>query len=107
MDDFTGFCGHSIDESSGTVTVDWKGLAHSFIAMVELADKNNMSLKATKTFFGSSRAEYWGHTLDKDGHRTAIHNLSPIRKLIALTNVSELRRRVLGLLVQYKDAIPR
>jgi len=38
-DDFTGFCGHSVDESSRKVTVDWKGLARSFIAMVELADK--------------------------------------------------------------------
>ena len=38
-DDFTGFCGHSVDESSGKVTVDWEGLARSFIAMVELADK--------------------------------------------------------------------
>jgi len=65
-----------------------------------------MPLKATKTFFGSASAEYWGHALEKDGHRAAIHNLSPIRKLVASTDVSELRR-VLGLLVQHKDAIPR
>lgn len=87
-DDFTGFCGHSVDESSGEVTVDWKGLAHSFIAMVELADKSNMSLKATKTFFGSTSTKYWGHTLKKDGHRATIHNLFPIRKLVVPTNVS-------------------
>jgi hypothetical protein len=71
--------------------VDYWGLAKSFIALIEMANKNNMSMKASKTFFGSPDAEFWGHTLDKDGHRAAIHNLEPIRIMVAPSNVSELR----------------
>ena len=64
-----------------------------------------MSMKASKRFFGSPDAEFWGHTLNKDGHHAAIHNLEPIRTMVAPSNVSELRR-VLGLMVQHKEAIP-
>ena len=103
-DDFTGFADH-VMRVDGTVEIDWWGLAKSFVAMVEMADKNNMSLKASKTFFGSPEADFWGHTLDKDGHRAAIHNLDPIAKMVAPNDVSELRR-VLGLMVQHKDGIP-
>ena len=103
-DDFTGFANH-VERDDGTVEIDWMGLANSFIAMVEMANKNDMSLKASKTFFGAPEADFWGHTLDKDGHRAAIHNLDPIRKMVAPENISELRR-VLGLMVQHKDSIP-
>ena len=64
-----------------------------------------MSLKASKTFFGSPEADFWDHTMGKDDHRAAIHNLYPISKMVAPTDVSELRR-VLGLMVQHKDSIP-
>lgn len=57
--------------------------------MVEMADKNDMSLKASKTFFGGPKADFWGHTMDKDGHRAGIHNLDPISKMVAPTDVSE------------------
>ena len=73
--------------------------------MVEMADKNNISLRASKTFFGSPEADFWGHGTDKDGHRAAINNLDPISKMVAPTDVSELCR-VLGLMVQHKDSIP-
>ena len=55
--------------------------------------------------FGNPTADFWGHTLDKDGHRAAIHNLEPIKNLIAPVDVPELRR-VLGLMIQHKDHIP-
>ena len=42
--------------------------------------------------------------MDKDGHRAAIHNLEPIRTMVAPSNVSGLRR-VLDLMVQHMDAI--
>ena len=42
--------------------------------------------------------------MDKSGHRAAIHNLDPISKMVAPSDVSELRR-VLGLMVQHKDSI--
>ena len=103
-DDFTGFADH-VTRDDGTVEIDWMKLAKSFIAMIEMADKNDMSLKASKTFFGSPEADFWGHTLDKDGHRAAIHNLDPIQKMVPPENISELRR-VLGLMVQHKDSIP-
>ena len=96
-DDFTGFADHTYD-ASGKPVIDYWGLAKSFIALIEMANKNNMSMKASKTFFGSPDAEFWGHTLNKDGHRAAIHNLEPIRSMVAPSNVSELRR-VLGLMV--------
>ena len=41
-DDFTGFADHT--DIDGVVTIDWWGLAKSFIDMVKMADKNNMSL---------------------------------------------------------------
>ena len=77
-DDFTGFADHKIVD--GKVEVDWWGLAKSFIAMVKMADRNNMSLKASKTCFGQPEADFWGHTLSKDGHRSALHNLAPIKR---------------------------
>ena len=64
-----------------------------------------MSLKASKTFFGSPKADFWGHTMDKDGQRAATHNLDIISKMVAPSHVSELRR-VLGFMVQHKDSIP-
>ena len=57
------------------------GLATSFIEMLELADEYNMSLKAEKTHFGSPSAEFWGHTLTKDGSQMAEHNISPIARI--------------------------
>ena len=42
--------------------------------------------------------------MDKDGHHAAIHNLEPIRTMVAPSNISELWR-VLGLMVQHNDAI--
>ena len=73
--------------------------------MVEMADKNNMSLKASKTCFGQPEADFWRHTLSKDGHRSALHNLVSIKKMVAPVDASDLRR-VLGLMVQHKDNIP-
>ena len=61
--------------------------------------------KTSKTFFGSPEADFRGHTMDKNGHRAAIHNLELISKMVAPTDVSELRR-VLGLMVQHKDSVP-
>ena len=51
-DGFTGFADH-VHTSDGEVEIDWWSLAKSFIAMVEMADKNNILLKTFKTFFGS------------------------------------------------------
>ena len=62
--------------------------------MVEMAEKIRCRLRheAFKTFFGSPEADFWGHTIDKDGYRAAIHNLDPISKIVAPgTDVSELR----------------
>ena len=81
-DDFTGFADHSYDASEKPVINFW-GLATSFVAFIAMADKNNMSMKASKTFFDSLDAEFWGHILDKNGHRAAIHHLEPIRNMVA------------------------
>ena len=60
-DDFTGFADHK--DMDGVVTIDWWGLAQSFIAMVELADKNNMSLKGIKNILRFPRSGFLGpHT---------------------------------------------
>ena len=55
-DNFTGFADHKIVE--GKVEVDWWYLAKSFVAMVEMVDKNNMSSKASKTCFGQPKAGF-------------------------------------------------
>ena len=102
-DDFSGF---SEDyEVDGEMVPDWDKLADDFIEMLELADRNNMSLKASKTIFGAKECMFFGYILDKDGKRAAGHNLCPIRKMVAPENKSELRR-VLGLCIQHKDAVP-
>ena len=102
-DDFSGF---SEDETiDGERVPDWDKLADDFIEMLELALKNNMSLKASKTSFGEKEAMFFGHILDKDGSHAAEHNMTPIEKMVAPEDKSELRR-VLGLAVQHKDAVP-
>ena len=77
-DDFTSFADHKIVD--GKVEVGWWGLPKSFVAMIEMASKNDMSVKASKTCFEFPRADFWGHTLSKDGHCSAIHNLAPSRR---------------------------
>ena len=73
--------------------------------MVEMVNKNTMSLKASKTCFRQPGADFWGHALSKDGHCSALYNLTPIKEMVAPSDVSELRH-VLGLIVQHKDNIP-
>ena len=55
-DDFSGFSEDlTID---GEKEPDWNKLADDFIEMLEMALKNNMSLKASKTSFGEKEAMY-------------------------------------------------
>ena len=103
MDDFTGYCDF-INSKDGQTVTDWEGLLQSFKEMVELADKNNMSLKPSKTCFGTREVEFYGRVINKEGVRHAEHNLAPIERMCPPTDISELRR-VLGLCVQHKDAI--
>ena len=49
-DDFTGYC--SFVDDGKKQAPDWEGLLQSFREHVEMADKNNMSFKASKTCFG-------------------------------------------------------
>ena len=102
--DFTGFADH-FTADDGRVVIDWDGLADSFIDHVKMTSKRNMSLKPSKTFFGSPKCDFFGHELDKDGWRSADHKLAPIGRCIAPSDIHELRR-VMGLFVQHKDAIP-
>ena len=101
-DDFTGFC--DMIDNDGAQKIDWRGLAASFIEHLEMADKNNMSFKASKTCFGTNEVEFYGRTINAEGVRYADHNLAPIERMVAPTDQSQLRR-VLGLVVQHKDAI--
>ena len=71
-----------------------------------MAHAENMSFKAKKTVFGAPSAEFWGQTLDVEGSRQADHNMAPLERMVAPKDQSELRR-VLGVLVQHKDAIDR
>ena len=70
-----------------------------------MADKCNYSLKGKKTFFGYPEAKFWGNVVDKDGSRSAEHNLSPIEHMSAPSNLKQLQR-VLDLLNQHKNQIP-
>ena len=102
MDDFTGFT--NFIEVDGKQVTDWKGLVQSFREHVEMADKNNMSLKPSKTCFGVREVEFYGRVINKDGVRHADHNLTPIERMVPPMDISELRR-ILGLCVQHKDSI--
>ena len=64
-DDFLGFADHSTVD--GEDIIDWDGLADSFIGFLEMADKNNMPIKASKTCFGFPKAEFFGYILDENG----------------------------------------
>ena len=103
-DDFTGYCA-SIDNGSSQEP-DWEGLLQSFKEHVLMADKNNMSLKASKTCFGVLEVEFYGRTISSEGVRHAPHNLEPLKKMTAPSDISGLRR-VLGVCVQHKDAIEK
>ena len=101
-DDFTGYCGF-VDDGK-TQVPDWKGLLQSFKEHLEMADKNNMSFKATKTCFGTKTVEFYGRTISCDGVCHAPHNLEPLKTMTAPQDLPGLRR-VLGVCVQHKDAI--
>ena len=70
-----------------------------------MADKHNMSLKASKTIFGSKSVMFFGHILDEHESIVAEHNLTLIEKMVAPEDKSELWH-VLGLCIQHKDAVP-
>ena len=65
-------------------------MADDFIEMLEMALKNNMSLKAAKIVFGAHECMFFGHILDEHCERAAEHNLAPIAKMVAPQNKSEL-----------------
>jgi hypothetical protein len=86
------FAGYSEDyEVDGERVPDWEKMADDFVELLEMADRNNMSLKASKTIFGTTECMFFGHILNEDGKRAADHNLDPIVKMVAPTNKSELR----------------
>ena len=60
-DDFNDFCdSEKIDDD---IYDDWKGLADSFIDTLEMCDKMNWSMKASKTFFGFPESQFFGYVL--------------------------------------------
>lgn len=93
-DDFAGYTG--TNEAGET---NWKQLYTSFVAVLEMMDENNMSLKPSKTVFGAKEMEFFGYVLNEQGNKQAEHNLAPIQRITAPQSVEELRR-VLGLFVQ-------
>ena len=56
------------------------------------------------SYVGFEQVVFYGHEIDKDGHRQTERNLDPIRKCVAPETVSELRS-VLGMFVQRKNRI--
>lgn len=73
--------------------------------MLQITSKNNTSLKVNKTVFGSKECVFFGFILNEHGQQAAEHNMTPIEKIVAPEDKSELRR-VLGLCEQHKDAVP-
>ena len=63
-----------------------------------------MSLKASKTCFGVTKVEFYGHEISEQGTCKAEHNIAPIETMVAPSSVLGLQR-VLGLMVQHKDHI--
>jgi hypothetical protein len=55
-DDFNGFCdSETID---GNIYDDWEGLADSFIDTLKMCEAMNWSMKASKIFLVSQRANF-------------------------------------------------
>ena len=102
-DDFNGFC--DSENVDGEWYDDWNGLADSFIEHLEMAQKENWSLKASKTYFGYPESQFFGYTLNEHGSRAAEHNLTPIEQMVAPTDVKMLRR-VIGLFNVHRNQIP-
>ena len=61
--------------------------------------QRNITLSPGKTHIGYETAEFYGHEVDKNGHRQLEKNLDPIAKCAPPENTKELRS-VLGMFVQ-------
>ena len=67
-----------------------------------LCARRNITLSPHKTKIGFTKATFYGHEVDKDGHRQTERNLDPIKKCAQPENTDELRS-VLGMFVQGKN----
>ena len=66
---------------------------------LDMCVKRNITLSPGKTHIGYETAEFYGHEVDKNGHRQLEKNLDPIAKCAEPENAKELRS-VLGMFVQ-------
>ena len=72
---------------------------------VKMCARRNITLSPQKTKIGFTKATFYGHEVDKDGHRQTEHNLDPIKKCAQPENTDGLRS-VLGMFVQGKNRVP-
>jgi hypothetical protein len=86
--------------------------AHSFAGLLKgysdflaLCERENWTLDATKTHVGFPSCVFFGFRVDKTGTRLADKNLDPIKRMIASTNLPELRI-TLGVFIQSSRFIP-
>lgn len=93
MDDLLGGC------------VSEEELCTSWEAFLVVADKHNLSLKASKTKLGYPTATFGGYEIGHGQRSLALKHLAPLLKMAPPTDVSSLRH-TLGVFVQSKDMIP-
>jgi len=80
MDDFMGF-GNDLDL-----------LCSHFEEFLQVCQKNNVTLNPHKTKVGYTSADFFGFTADKSGTHLAEKHLNPLEKMVALSDVSGVRR---------------
>ena len=81
------FCGYANDLYE---------LAEHWGAFLHMCATAGITLNADKCHFGIERVVFYGHEIDKDGHRQTERNLDPIDKMVEPENISQART-VMGL----------
>jgi len=91
------------DHAQGSHT--FADLLKGYADFLALCERENWTLNAPKTMVGFPTCNFFGFKVDKQGTRLAEKNLDPIRRMVAPTNVPELRM-TLGVFVQSSRFIP-
>jgi hypothetical protein len=91
------------DHAQGTHT--FADFLQGYTDFLALCERENWTLNATKPHVGFPSCVFFGFHVDKAGTRLADKTLDPIKRMVPLTNLPELR--TLGVFVQSSRFIPR
>ena len=93
-----------MDDINGGVN-SFEELVAAYRSLLQMCEKNQITLKAKKTKLGFKTANVGGFEVGSGERKLAEKHMDPLRELRPPGNVSELRR-VLGLFVQVNSFVP-